>query len=115
MTSTRRYPRTARLNELLRELIAEELERIDDPRLALVTVTGVEVAPDLRHARVWLASVTAEVSAALAEHRGRLRAAVARQARIKRAPELRFEADPGVAAGTRIEDILRALRDAESR
>lgn len=115
MTSTRRYPRTARLNELVRELVAEELERIDDPRLALVTVTGVEVEPDLRHARVWLASLSEEVAAALAEHRGRLRAAVARQARIKRAPELHFEADPGVAAGTRIEDILRALRDVEQR
>jgi ribosome-binding factor A len=112
VTGTRRYPRTARLNELLRELIAEELERIDDTRLAMVTVTGVEVEPDLRHATVWLASVSAEVEVALAEHRGRLRAAVARQARIKRAPELRFAQDPAVAAGWRIEDILRGLRDA---
>ena len=42
----RRYPRTARVNELVREVVAEELERIDDERLELVTVTGVDVEPD---------------------------------------------------------------------
>ncbi|MER3453219.1 MAG: 30S ribosome-binding factor RbfA [Acidimicrobiia bacterium] len=114
MSGTRRYPRTARLNELLREIVASELERIDDARLGLVSVTGVRVEPDLRHALVWVSSLPAEVAAALEEHRGRLRTAIARGARIKRAPELRFAPDPAVAAGTRVDDILRHLRDAEA-
>ena len=38
-----RYPRSARLNETLREVIAEELVRIDDDRLAFVTVTQIDV------------------------------------------------------------------------
>lgn len=110
----RQYPRTARLNELLREIVADELERFDDDRLERVTVTGVEVAPDLRHATVWIdAPVTddgdAEVLAALADVRVRLQAAVGRQARTKRVPELAFRPDPAVREGERVEEILRRL------
>ena len=53
-SSSRRYPRTARVNHVVHEVVADELERIDDDRLELTTVTGVEVDPDLRHATVWL-------------------------------------------------------------
>ena len=49
-TGSRRYPRTARLNELVREIVAEEIERIDDERLGFFTVTAVEVEPGLEHA-----------------------------------------------------------------
>ena len=43
--ATRRYERTARVNEVVREVLADELERLSDPRLGFVTVTGVEVTP----------------------------------------------------------------------
>ena len=46
----RRYPRSARVNEVVRETIADEVERLSDPRLGLVTITGVDVSPDLRQA-----------------------------------------------------------------
>ena len=108
----RDFPRTARVNELLREVIAEELERIDDPRLELATVTGVTTDADLRHARVWLSSLDEEAGTALAAHRRRLQAAVGRQARLRRTPELTFQADPAVATGARVDDILRSLGDA---
>lgn len=114
MSSRRHYPRTARVNELLREVIAEELERIDDRRIGLATVTGVTVDGDLRHARVWLSSMDDSVAEALGEHRWRLQAAIGRQVRMRRTPELTFEADPGVAAGTRVEDILRTLESAHN-
>ncbi len=48
----RDYPRTARLNELLREILAEELERVDDERLTLLTIISVDVDADLRKAIV---------------------------------------------------------------
>ena len=105
----RRYPRVARVNELLREVVADELERIDDDRLELITVTGVEVDPDLRHATVWLSSLSPEAEEALAKHRVRLQSAIGRQMRMKRTPELRFRADPAVESGQRVEDILRGL------
>ena len=42
-----RYPRTARVNEVIVEIVAEELSRLSDPRLELVTVTGAEASTDL--------------------------------------------------------------------
>ncbi len=105
------YPRTARVNQVLQEVVAEEVERLGDgdPRLNLVTVTGVSVDRDLRHATVWLSSLSDEAAAALAEDRVALQAAIGRQVRLKRTPLLTFAPDPGVAAGSRIEDILRTL------
>jgi ribosome-binding factor A len=42
-----------RVNELLRESIAEEIARLKDPGLGFVTITGIDTAPDLRSARVY--------------------------------------------------------------
>ena len=108
----RHYPRTARLNRLLQEIVAEELERVDDVRLELVTVTEVVVDADLRHAKVFYDSLQgeegdAEVLEALGEARRVLQGAIARQARIKRTPELDFRPDPAVRTGQRVEEILR--------
>ena len=110
-SSSRRYPRTARVNHVVHEVVADELERIDDDRLELTTVTGVEVDPDLRHATVWLSSLSSESKVALGQHRARLQAAIGRQMRMKRTPELRFRADPAVETGQRVEDILRGLEE----
>ena len=106
-----RFPRTLRVNHLLQEVVAEEIERLgdDDPRLALVTVTGVNVDPDLRHATVWLSSLSDAAKVALGEDRVRLQAAIGRQVRMKRTPLLTFAADPAVAQGARVEDILQSL------
>lgn len=112
MAGARRYSRLDRVNEALREVIADELERIEDERLELVTVTGVKVEPDLRRAVVWFDSLRPqpEVAEALTQHRWRVQAAVGRGLRIKRTPELTFVADPAIAIGTRVEEILRGLR-----
>jgi ribosome-binding factor A len=53
----RRYPRRARVNEVVRETIADEVERLSDPRLGLVTITGVDVSPDLRQATVYYSAL----------------------------------------------------------
>ena len=113
-SSARQYPRTARLNQLLREILGDELERIDDDRLELVTLTEVTVEGDLRHAAVFYDSLDGEESdpqvlEAFAEHRVRLQGAIGRQARMKRTPELSFSPDRGVRSGERIEDLLRDI------
>lgn len=108
--SPRRYPRTARVNEVLREVVADELRRLNDEPLELVTVTGVDADPDLRHATVWLSSLDEALEAALAVQRVRLQGAIAAQLRLKRTPELAFRPDPGIASGARVEEILRGLR-----
>ena len=107
----RRYPRMARVNELVREVVAEELERLQsiDERLGLMTVTHVEVEADLRRATVLLSTLTEEGKEALADHRVRLQAALGRQVRLRRTPQLSFAADPAIESGRRVEDILRRL------
>lgn len=112
--SQRDYPRTARLNQLFREIVAEALGEIDDERLEQVTVTTVAVEPDLRHAVVYYDSLSGEsgdddVMEALAENRWRLQGEIGRQARTKRVPELSFAPDPAVRAGERIDDLLRTV------
>ncbi|MDP9070983.1 MAG: 30S ribosome-binding factor RbfA [Actinomycetota bacterium] len=100
----------ARVNELVREVVADELERLgDDDRLALLTVTHVEVTADLRHATVLLSSLPKGADEALTEHRGRLQAALGRQVRLKRTPQLSFRADPAIETGQKIEELLRRL------
>jgi len=110
--TTRRYPRSVRVNEILREVLADALERLSDTdeRLALLTITGVDCDPDLRHALVFFSSLDDEEQlGALSETRVRLQAAVSQQVRLKRTPLLRFVPDPAVSAGRRVEDILREL------
>jgi len=105
------YARSLRVNEVLRQVLAEELERLSDAdeRLSMLTVTGVDAAPDLRQARVYLGSLSADAAEALAERRAHLQRAVGRQVRMKRTPLLSFEVDPAVVAGNRVEDVLRRL------
>lgn len=102
------------MNELLREILADELERLDEDALQLVTVVGVVCDPDLRHAAVFFdgpegAEGDAAVAQALGEVRHVLQGAIARQARLKRTPELRFEPDPAVRRGERIDALLHGL------
>jgi ribosome-binding factor A len=106
----------ARVNELLREILGDTLERLDDDRTALVTVTAVSCDPDLRHATVYLDTLAGPeeddaLLEALGELRPRLQAAIAREARLKRTPELTFSPDLVVRTAGRIEEVLRGLDD----
>ena len=119
MGSQRRYPRMLRVNEVVHEAIADELERMSDPRLELVTVTGVEVSPDLRHATVWYSALGRDeddLERALHSAAPHLRAALGREVRLKYLPQLHFREDPSIETGQRVEKILRGLhqeRDGE--
>jgi len=113
------YPRTARLNELLHQILADAIERLDDQRLELVTVMSVEVEPDLRHAIVYVDTPFGEARddemiAALESHRVALQAAIAHQARVKRTPTLAFRPDQVERSASRVEDVLRHLHDDEA-
>ena len=71
--------RTARVGELIRRIVAESMEQLDDDRLAMVSLTGVDVDRDLHRAVVWFTSLgdTEEgdvgIAEAFEEHTGRLR------------------------------------------
>jgi len=112
------YARSLRVNEVLRQIVAEELERLADAdeRLRLVTVTSVDTTADLRTATVYLGSLGDDVAEALDERRPQLQRTVGQQVRMKRTPKLRFAADPAVSAGERVEEVLRRLhRDGSGR
>jgi ribosome-binding factor A len=125
MSSPRRYPRTARVNEVMLEVLADELERMSDPRLELVTLTGVDVSRDLAHAKVYYSTMTAtavddrdgvseNAAAGLRAAGSHLRGVVGRQMRIRQVPRLEFVVDSGIVSGQRIEDILREIHQRES-
>ena len=110
-----RYPRSARLSETLREVIAEELVKIDDERLAFVTITAVDVDNELNRAVVYFDHLEGEDSDAellevLEQHRRRIQSSINRQMRTKKTPVLQFRPDEVIRAAERIEDILRADR-----
>lgn len=112
----RQYPRTARVNEVVRETLADELERLSDPRLGFVTVTGVEVSRDLRLADVYYsvlgsAEERVDSSNALRSASPHLRAVIGREVRLKYNPELRFREDPAIAQGQRIEEVIRGIHE----
>ena len=114
-----RYPRTARVNELVREVLADELERMEDPRLGLTTITGVEVSADLRHANVFYSVLGsdeqhASTAAALESAKKHLRQTLGREARLKYLPDLHFREDPGLEQGLRIEAILRDIHEQDA-
>ena len=110
--------RADRVGEAIREEIATFLtDSAKDPRIVgLVTVTGVDVTPDLRHARVYVSvmgsdeerNATLEGLASLAVH---LRSRVGRALRLRNAPEIAFKLDDSVARAARIESLLAQVRE----
>jgi ribosome-binding factor A len=113
----RRFPRAARINEVLRQVLAEEIERLvdTDERLTLLTITAVETDRDLRRAVLLFSRLGPTEIEALDEARVRLQATVARQVRLKWTPLLSWEQDPAIVDGQRVEDILRNLREEDGR
>jgi ribosome-binding factor A len=108
--------RTERAAEEFREILAAEIQKLKDPRLGFVTVTGVKVTADLRKAWVFYTVLGEDrdrkgTAAALRSARSHLRAVLGHQVRMKFTPELEFEEDPGAAGGERIEEILRQIHE----
>ncbi len=114
--SSHGYPRTARLSEVLREVIGDELTRIDDERLDLVTITAIDVDPEMNRAIVYFDSMFGEegdegVIMALNEFRPRMQASINRQMHARKTPILSFRPDEVIRSAARIEELLRKKPD----
>jgi ribosome-binding factor A len=114
------FQRTDRIGELVREIVASELERIGDERLELVTVTAVKVDRSLDRADVFYSAFTAEsedrmdeVEEALEEVRWPIQQVVNRQVRARRTPQIRFRVDDVLNEALRIEEILHDIASDE--
>ena len=103
-----------RVNELLREVIAEEVRTLKDPAIGFVTITEVDTSPDLRNAYVYYTTLGSdEEQAACAEALERaaphLRTRLGGQVRLKYTPALEFRVDASLETGMRIDSLLRRI------
>ena len=109
-------PRTSRMrkvNELMREVIAEEVTKLKDPRLGFVTITDVRTAPDLRRATVFFSVLDPEEAdgstEALQSAHSRIQRTIAREGHLKYTPVLEFRIDDALERGLRISRLLQNL------
>jgi ribosome-binding factor A len=108
-------PRTRRVGELIQAELSEIILReLKDPRIGFVTITGVDVTPDLRHADVFISVLGSKRDrdaslAALQNSAGFLRKELASRIEMKYFPDLKFKIDPSIEAGMKIDKIIRKL------
>jgi ribosome-binding factor A len=106
--------RMRRVNESVRAVVAEAVGELKDPRIGLVTITGVSVSPDLREGTVYVSVLGGEKKrkaslAGLESAHSVVQARIARELRMKRTPHLTFEYDPSVEQGVRMSKLIDDL------
>ena len=115
------HSRPDRVGHLLQQKLAELFTRgLKDPRVGLVTITGVKMSPDLREAWVYWTvhgegAVRKETARGMEAARGYLRREVGATLGLRVVPELHFTYDEAIDRGDRIEQLLREVRDQDSR
>lgn len=107
--------RADRLAENLKEEISQMI-RLDlkDPRIGFVTVTSVDVADDLGHAKVYISVLGSEQEgkdslAALNRAAGFVRSEIGKRIRLRHVPEIVFKYDPSIEHGAHIAKLLREV------
>ena len=112
--------RSQRVADIVRaELASLVLTEAHDPALHRVTITDVEMPPDLKSARVFFSCLGGEAerrtaAEALRRAAGYLRREVGQRCRLRYAPELFFVADSSLERGARIEELLHQIRPERS-
>ena len=104
--------RTSRVGETVRDALVEVFRYdLKDSRLAMVSITDVEVSPDLHLARVFVSGLkedeTREIVKNLHAQRGKIRHHLGQKIRLRYTPELDFRFDDTSSRAGRIEDLLR--------
>ena len=114
--------RPDRVGEQIRDELSSLLSRgaVHDPGIGFITLTRVQVSPDLQFAKVFYTSLgdpksRRETEKALARATPFLRRQVGGALRLRRVPELEFRFDESIAHQDRIEQILRDLREEEAQ
>ena len=118
MSAPKQYPRAERVRAAIRQVLAEEAERLRDD-IGFITITEVTLTPDLRHAVAYYTILEDgdghdRVRDAVTAATKRFRTAVAKSIRLKYAPELTFEEDPVPGQGDRIDELIRKLHEGDA-
>lgn len=115
----REYPRRYRVADQVQRELGDLLREVKDPRVGgMITISSVDVSPDLKSARIYVAILDqaepARVIEGLAAAAGFLRSRLARRLKLRVVPELRFHHDTAPDAADRVHHLLRdAARDEE--
>ncbi len=109
------YKRSQRVSDLIREEIADIImNKVKDPRLGFVTITGAKITEDLKIATVYISILKEEEKETTLEMlnsaKGFIRAELAKRVRMKFIPSLTFRIDESLEYGDRIERLLREIK-----
>ncbi len=115
------YSRTQRVADYLQRELAELIQHeVRDPRLGMVSLTGVDVSRDLGHAKVYYTLMgcdssedARESTEVLNKAAGFLRSQLSRDSSMRSVPQLRFYFDTSVGRGRQLEDLIRRATDAD--
>jgi ribosome-binding factor A len=107
--------RPQKLGDLIqRELSGLVQRELRDPRVGMITITGVDVSPDFSHAKVFYTTLdpshVPEAAAGLKRAAGFLRSQLARRIKLYTTPELRFEYDESVERGDRLSRLIDSVK-----
>ena len=111
------HSRPDRVGQLLQQKLAQVFARgLKDPRIGLVTITGVKMSPDLREARVYWTvhgdlDVRKHTAKGLDNARGYLRHEIGLELKLRLTPDLHFAYDEAIDRGERIEQLIRQVHD----
>jgi ribosome-binding factor A len=112
----KRSGRPEKLGDLIQRELSDLLHReLRDPRVGMVTITAVDVSPDLSHAKVFFTTLSREhveeASDGLRRAAGFLRSQLARRIKLYTTPELRFVYDESVERGDRLSRLIDSTRE----
>ena len=115
------YARTQRVaDHLQRELAALIQHEVRDPRVGMISITGVDVSRDLGHAKVYYTAMGSdsgedarESTEALNKAAGFLRSQLSRDSAMRSVPQLRFYFDSSVGRGRDLEELIQQAADAD--
>ncbi|MBI4843489.1 MAG: 30S ribosome-binding factor RbfA [Nitrospirae bacterium] len=113
------YKRSVRIGDLIKEEAAYIItQKLDNPKLGFVTVTGAEVSDDLRHATIFISvlddSRRGTVLDILSSSSSFIKSELAKKIRMRFLPKIHFKIDSGVEHGKRIDKLLSGVKHEES-
>lgn len=106
--------RQGRINDEFQKEIAMILRDVKDPRVsgAFISVTGAEVTPDLKYAKVYYSALMGdkkEVKRGLISSAGFIRGQIAKRMNLRITPEITFVEDSSIEYGAKISKILEGI------
>jgi len=107
--------RPQKLGDLIQRELSELLQReLRDPRVGMITLTGVDVSPDLSHAKVFYTTLdpthVKDAAQGLRRAAGFLRSQLAKRIKLYTTPELRFEYDESVERADRLSRLIDSVK-----